>query len=99
MVCQATGNPQIAGLSRDLLTKVSLGFPIEPWGRGEPSTFRRALREHTELYEAIAAGEPDRAAELAREHFAITAGMIREVLTRGLADEDPATPPEPPGAG
>ncbi|WP_405733349.1 FadR family transcriptional regulator [Streptomyces sp. NBC_01537] len=89
-VCQATGNPQIVGLSRDLLTKVSLGFPVEPWGRGEPSAFRRALKEHTELFEAIASGDPDHAAELAREHFAISAGMIRDVLTRGLAGGDSA---------
>jgi GntR family transcriptional repressor for pyruvate dehydrogenase complex len=96
-VCQATGNPQIVGLSRDLLTRVSLGFPVEPWGRGEPSSFPRALREHTELYEAIAAGEPERAEEIARGHFAITAGMIRDVLTRGLAVEQPGTSPSADG--
>jgi DNA-binding FadR family transcriptional regulator len=93
----ATANPQIVGLSRDLLTRVSLGFPVEPWGRGEPSSFPRALREHTELYEAIAAGEPERAEEIARGHFAITAGMIRDVLTRGLAVEQPGTSPSADG--
>lgn len=88
-VCAATRNPQIALLSRDLLTRISLGFPIEPWGRGERSHHHRAGQGHTALYEAIAAGEPERAAETAREHFMISAEMIRDVLARVRAGESP----------
>ncbi|MGA6228061.1 FadR/GntR family transcriptional regulator [Streptomyces umbrinus] len=81
-ICRATHNPQIATLSRDLLTRISLGFPAEPWGKGERSHFHRASRDHRALYEAIAAGEPAKAEEIARDHFTISADMIREVLAR-----------------
>lgn len=81
-ICAATRNPQIAQLSRDLLTRISLGFPVEPWGRGERSHHERAGHGHTALYEAVAAGEPGRAEEIAREHFMISAEMIRDVLSR-----------------
>lgn len=81
-ICEATHNPQITRLSRELLTRISLGFPIEPWGKGERSHFHRAGEGHTALYEAIVAGEPERAEEIAREHFMISAEMIREVLAR-----------------
>src|SRR5262245_7720545 len=50
-VVAATRNPQIAGLSRDLLTRVSLGFPVEPFDR-DPGVYRRALAEHTALCDA-----------------------------------------------
>ncbi|MCI3275373.1 FadR/GntR family transcriptional regulator [Streptomyces cylindrosporus] len=81
-ICAATRNPQIALLSRDLLTRISLGFPVEPWGRGERTHFHRAGSDHTSLYEAVAAGEPERAEEIARRHFMISAEMIRDVLAR-----------------
>ena len=81
-ICAATHNPQIALLSRDLLTRISLGFPVEPWGKGERTHFHRAGEGHTALYEAIEAGEPERAEEIAREHFMISAEMIRDVLAQ-----------------
>lgn len=81
-ICEATHNPQIAMLSRDLLTRISLGFPVEPWGKGERSHHHRAGVGHQALYDAIAAGEPERAEEIARDHFTISAEMIRDVLAR-----------------
>lgn len=86
-VCDATHNPQIARLSRDLLTRISLGFPTEPWGRAERTHFHRAGEGHTALYAAIAAGEPERAEEIAREHFMISAELIRGVLARVKGEE------------
>jgi GntR family transcriptional regulator, transcriptional repressor for pyruvate dehydrogenase complex len=86
-VLEATQNPQIAGLSRDLLARVGLGIPIEPYD-SEPAVYRRALAEHTALCEAIAAGEVERAGEIAQAHFTITNESLREVLSRGLADGD-----------
>jgi DNA-binding FadR family transcriptional regulator len=83
-VLRATQNPQIAELSRDLLTRVSLGFPIEPYD-GEPAVYRRALAEHTALCEAIAAGDVQRAGEIAQGHFTITNEALRKLLSRGLA--------------
>jgi DNA-binding FadR family transcriptional regulator len=81
-VCRATGNQQIAALSRDLLTRTSLGFPVEPWGKGERTEFLRARGDHTALYEAIRDGEAARAEEIAREHFTISADLVRAVLSR-----------------
>lgn len=81
-VCAATGNPQIVMLSRDLLARISLGFPVEPWGKGELTHFHQGGEDHKALYESIAAGEPERAEEIARRHFMISAEMIRDVLAR-----------------
>jgi len=78
----ATGNPQIVMLSQDLLARISLGFPVEPWGRGEQTHFHQGGEDHKALYEAIAAGEPERAEEIARSHFTISADLIRDVLAR-----------------
>lgn len=88
-ICEAAHNPQITMLSRDLLTRISLGFPVEPWGKGERAAFHRASSDHTALYEAIAAGEPERAEGIAREHFTISADMIRDVLARVRGPEPP----------
>ncbi|MER5428529.1 FCD domain-containing protein [Streptomyces sp. NPDC002588] len=88
-VCAATGNPQIVTLSRDLLARISLGFPVEPWGKGERTHFHQGSADHKALYEAIAAGEPERAEEIARDHFTISAQMIRDVLERVRAVEPP----------
>jgi DNA-binding FadR family transcriptional regulator len=85
-VVAATRNSQIAALRRDLLTRVSLGFPVEPYD-GAPAVYRRALGEHTALYEAIAAGNAERAGQIAQSHFSITNETLREVLSRGLAAE------------
>jgi DNA-binding FadR family transcriptional regulator len=89
-VVAATHNPQIAGLSRDLLTRVSLGFPIEPFD-SDPAVCLRALREHTLMCEAIAAGDAERAGALAQGHFTITNEAVREALFR-------ASPPSPAAA-
>ncbi|WP_327312201.1 hypothetical protein [Streptomyces sp. NBC_01235] len=43
--------------------------------------------DHKALYEAIAAGEPERAESIARDHFTISADMIRDVPARVRAME------------
>jgi DNA-binding FadR family transcriptional regulator len=86
-VLAATRNPQISALSRDLLARVSLGFPIEPYD-GDPAVYRRALREHTALFEAIAAGDAELAGRVAQGHFDITNEALRIVLNRGLSEND-----------
>jgi DNA-binding FadR family transcriptional regulator len=80
-VLGATRNPQVAALSRDLLTRVSLGFPIEPYD-SDPTVYRRALVEHTALCEAIEAGDAERAGALAQKHFTITNEAVREALSK-----------------
>jgi DNA-binding FadR family transcriptional regulator len=86
-VLDATGNPQIVALSRALLTRVALGLPIEPH-EDVREVHERALREHSAIAHAIAAGEVERAGAIAREHFTITADTLREVLSRGMAAEE-----------
>lgn len=66
----------------DLLARISLGFPVEPWGKGEQTHFHQGGEDHKALCEAIAAGEPERAEEIARGHFTISADLIRDVLAR-----------------
>ncbi|MEU8365105.1 hypothetical protein AB0C27_54735 [Nonomuraea sp. NPDC048882] len=52
----STRNPQIIRLSRDWLTQVSLGFPVESYD-SDPAVYERALTEHTTLCEAITVGD------------------------------------------
>ncbi|MGW0808312.1 FadR/GntR family transcriptional regulator [Nonomuraea sp. NPDC002799] len=84
-VVTATGNPKIRTLSQEVLTRVALGFPVEPYGDDNREAYERALREHGELYEAIADGDADRARGLAERHFAITSDIMRAMLERSLS--------------
>lgn len=81
-VLAATGNPKITALSRDMLTRVSLGFPVEPYGEDDPEDYQRALIEHRKIYEAIEAGDAEQAGSLAEEHFTLTSDMMRAMLER-----------------
>lgn len=94
-VVTATRNPQIAGLSRELLTRVSIGFPVEPFD-DDPAVYRRALAEHTALCEAIEDGDGERAGALAQDHFTITNSAVREALSRA---SPPAATPLPDASG
>jgi GntR family transcriptional repressor for pyruvate dehydrogenase complex len=88
-VLAATGNGLLAELSRSLLARATVGVPREPY-RAE--VFARATHEHSELVDAIVAGDVERAGTTARRHFAMSAEALRAILARGMAD-----PPEPPG--
>lgn len=81
-VLQVTANPHLVALSRDLLGRVGLGLPLEPY---RPEVFTRALGEHADLVAAITAGEVERAGQVARAHFAMLAEALRETLARGVA--------------
>lgn len=80
----AAGNPRLAALALGLSTDAALGFPHYPWGASDDDSSARALREHEALLAAVEAGDPERAGEIAREHFTITAEIIRQALDRGL---------------
>lgn len=86
-VLQVTANPHLVALRRDLLGRVGLGLPLEPY-RAE--VFTRALAEHADLVAAITGGEVERAGQVARSHFAMSAEALRETLARGLGAEGPA---------
>ncbi|GLX05869.1 hypothetical protein Misp03_27960 [Microbispora sp. NBRC 16548] len=85
-VVTAAGNPQINALSRDLLMRVSLGFPTEPYGDDDPEAYQQALSEHRALYEAISARDAEGAGSIAERHFTMTADVIRTMFERGLND-------------
>lgn len=80
-ILAAAGNPQITALSHDLLARVSVGFPVEPYRVG---VFAQASAEHAALVEAVVAGDIDAAGRLAGSHFAMSAETLRKTLSRGL---------------
>jgi len=87
-VLAAAGNPLLAELSRDLLARSSVGFRLAPYRR---EVFARAVHEHTDLVEAVIAGDVERAGQAACGHFAMSAEALRETLARSV------TPPSANG--
>lgn len=90
-IARATHNARLVELSASIRREVSLGFNAEPY---TPQVRQRAVRQHPTLADAVIAGNPDRAAELAAEHFALTEDILRELHARirirsgGKADAD-----------
>ena len=82
-VLRATRNEEMARLSHDLLARVALGLPIEPYSR---RVYRRALAEHTALVEAVVEGRVEDAGRAARGHFAMSTRTLRAVMSRAGAD-------------
>ncbi|MGN6446926.1 FadR/GntR family transcriptional regulator [Amnibacterium sp.] len=64
----------LLALERD----ISIGAPLHIWGEpdGIPAAEDRALGEHVLLVDAIAAGRPDAADEIAREHARIDLELL-----------------------
>ncbi|NUR88855.1 MAG: FadR family transcriptional regulator [Nonomuraea sp.] len=83
-VLEATKNPKIRGLSQEVLRKVALGFPVEPYGDDDREGYARALREHRAMYEAIAERDAARARVVAEKHFTLTSEIMRSMLERSL---------------
>jgi DNA-binding FadR family transcriptional regulator len=78
-VVTATRNKHLARLSRELLARVNVGLPIEPFTE---ELFQRAIPEHQALVAAVADGDPDTAGDVARTHFTITTEALRSAMTR-----------------
>jgi len=78
-IARATHNPRLADLSARIRREVGLGFDAEPY---TPQMRRRALRQHPRLAEAVIAGQPDRAADLAASHFSLTESVLAELRAR-----------------
>ncbi|MEP9385338.1 FadR/GntR family transcriptional regulator [Nocardioides cheoyonin] len=81
-VTLATRNDEALRLSQDLLARITIGLPIEPYS---VAAFDEALVEHTELVEAIRDGDVERAGAVASRHFDISARQVRELLDRKSA--------------
>jgi DNA-binding FadR family transcriptional regulator len=78
-IADATQNPYLANLSRQIRTQVSLGFQAEPYSESIRGT---AVVQHGELVDAIVGGDSVRAAEIAKEHFLLTERALRELASR-----------------
>lgn len=78
-IAQATHNVRLVELSASIRREVSLGFDAEPY---TPQVRKLALGQHPALADAVIAGNPDQAAEIATEHFSLTEDMLRELHAR-----------------
>ena len=81
LVCAAAQNRHLVALSAHLTAAATLGFGAEPY---EPDFFVQALHEHEELIAAIAAGEGERAQQVAQAHFALTYVTMERSLERAV---------------
>jgi DNA-binding FadR family transcriptional regulator len=78
-IARAAHNTRLVDLSAGIRREVSLGFDAEPY---TPQVRHRALRQHPDLAEAVISGDPERAAELAAQHFSLTEDTLRELHAR-----------------
>lgn len=79
----ATHNPYLVDLSRQIRNDISLGFGAEPFS---PAIRARAVHQHGDLADAVIAGDGDRAAVLAAEHFSITESVLRALHDRTVSE-------------
>jgi DNA-binding FadR family transcriptional regulator len=78
-VVEATGNPVLTSLSMQIRSRVSLGLGAEPY---TSKVRAQAAIQHEELVDAIAAGDGDRASQLAQAHFQLTERLLRRLVRR-----------------
>jgi DNA-binding FadR family transcriptional regulator len=78
-IARAAHNSRLVAVSASVRREVSLGFDAEPY---TPQVRQRAIRQHPDLAEAVIAGDADRAAALADEHFSLTEEMLTELHAR-----------------
>lgn len=78
-VASATQNTHVLAMRESILATITLGIGIEPYS---PTHYDQALNEHTELVEAIIAGDIDEAGGIAARHFEITRDVVQRVLDR-----------------
>lgn len=87
-IAAATHNPILTAVVGQLRDQISLGFRHEPYSL---KIRARAVEEHAALAQAVIAGDEDRAAAVAREHFTITEDVLRGLLVRvgGIGSHSP----------
>jgi GntR family transcriptional regulator, transcriptional repressor for pyruvate dehydrogenase complex len=78
-IAQAAHNGRLLELSGRIRREVSFGFDAEPYS---PDARRRAVHQHPELAQAVIAGDAQRAATVAAQHFSLTEDMLRELHAR-----------------
>ena len=91
-IAMAARNDHLRQLSKELVSRVNLGFSTEPYSE---ELHDIASTQHAALVEAVCDGDQDRAAEIAGRHFQqTTSDAWRSVLIR--ANEDLAVPMDKP---
>jgi GntR family transcriptional repressor for pyruvate dehydrogenase complex len=78
-IADATHNPYLANLSRQIRTHVSLGFQAEPYTEAIRD---KAIVQHGQLAASIVRGDPDAATRVAMEHFLLTENALRDLARR-----------------
>jgi len=78
-IAEAAGNPYLVDLHERIRYAVSLGFQAETFS---PAIRERAIGEHAVLAEAVLAGDEERAAAVAAQHFGITEERLRALYER-----------------
>ncbi len=78
-VAGATQNPYLANLSSLIRSEISLGFGAEPYSAAIRA---EAVKDHTKLARAVAAGNAAAAARIAGSHFRLTESTVRELMAR-----------------
>jgi DNA-binding FadR family transcriptional regulator len=78
-VVAAAGNRHLARMSRELLASLNVGLSIEPYN---DVLLALSVDQHRALVAAVAAGDADTAAAVAREHFTITTDALRRAADR-----------------
>lgn len=78
-IANATHNPVLVSLSMQLRSLLTLNLGMDPYTR---KIREQATHQHTELVEAIEAGDADLAAAVAREHAQLSQKRIRNLVRR-----------------
>lgn len=78
-VVAAAANSHLARMSRELLARMNVGLTIEPFNE---AMLELSLRQHQALVAAVAAGDGNAAAAVARVHFAITTDALERAASR-----------------
>lgn len=82
-IAEAAGNPYLVDLHERIRHAVSLGFRHEAFST---AIRERAIGEHAALAAAVIAGDEDRAATIAAQHFGITEERLRALYEQTRHD-------------
>lgn len=94
-VTLATQRPRLLSLADHVRYELGFGFDADPYSK----EFReRALVQHPLLIDAITAGEPEEAAEIAAVHFHLAETSIRVLMDPIEVPEMRSRSPRNPGA-
>jgi len=89
-VAAAARNDHLSQLSKELVSRVNLGFSTDPYS---DELHQAALAQHTALVQAICEGDQDSAANIAGRHFHLTTSKAWRSVLREAGEDATATAP------